>query len=135
MRNWVLPYVGVGITFRGKTFRTQQERAESVAVVTRWIVFGWLPIVPLSSWLVRDRGMSLNDFKPTFNNYALIEQVPLFWKQIALSWGLTLLTLLLIALLQFWLARRDARTRPDQDANPMQITLTNSRSTCLICAS
>ncbi len=45
--------LGIGIGFRGRLYRDERDKDDGVELVTRYILFGFLPIVPLASYRVR----------------------------------------------------------------------------------
>lgn len=89
MYNYVLPGFGIGFSFRGKTYRNETEREQNISAVTRWFVLMHLPVIPLSSWLVQDKGSRVNDFRPNLKNYVVTQRVPVLWPQVLKSWLFT----------------------------------------------
>ncbi len=103
MNNVVL--FGCGFRFHGTTFRSTEEKRDGILVTTRWFVLLYAPLIPVSSWLVRNRGAGVNNFRPTLRNYALIQHLPLFWPQILRTWLWTALAAALIVSARIWLIR------------------------------
>ena len=68
---------GTGLSLQGHKFLTQEDREKRVVVVTRWIVFLFMPLIPIGSYRVKEH---LNA-KPE-----IIGRVPLQWDQVLEGW-------------------------------------------------
>ena len=67
---------GTGLSLQGHKFLTQEDREKRI-VVTRWIVFLFMPLIPIGSYRVKEH---LNA-KPE-----IIGKVPLQWDQVLEGW-------------------------------------------------
>lgn len=79
-------YQGTGLRFRGKKFLTESDQRHGITVVTRWIVFAFMPLIPLGSYRVK---------QPTgWGKTEIISKLPLQWDQVWKGWGSALLVVL-----------------------------------------
>jgi hypothetical protein len=68
---------GTGLSLQGHKFLTQEDREKRVTVVTRWIVFLFMPLIPIGSYRVKEHVNA----KPE-----IIGKVPLQWDQVLEGW-------------------------------------------------
>src|SRR5580698_8938074 len=47
-------YKGSGLRLRGHKFLTDADRNKGIIVVTRWIVFFYMPLIPIGSYRVKE---------------------------------------------------------------------------------
>lgn len=72
-------YRGSGLRLRGNKFLTESDRNRGIAVATRWIVFAFMPLIPIGSYRIR----RVDEYgKPE-----IISKVPLQWDQVWRGWG------------------------------------------------
>lgn len=65
---------------------------------TLWIVFLFLPLVPLRAYRIVFHAVSLLD-RSTSRTYTILEELPLNWGQVIKTWLISLLLLLVFAFL------------------------------------
>ncbi len=90
-------YRGNGLQLRGDKFLNDTDKNRGITVATRWIVLGYMSIVPIGSYRIR-RSVAGRD-KPQ-----IVGKVKLQWDQVFAGWKVTSLVLLAItcALLAFF---------------------------------
>jgi hypothetical protein len=90
-------YRGNGLQLRGNKFLNETDKNRGITVVTRWIVLGYMSIVPIGSYRIK-RSV---DGK---GNPQIVGKVKLQWDQVFAGWKVTALVLLAIicALLAFF---------------------------------
>jgi hypothetical protein len=84
-QNFVAYPLGIGITFRGKKFASGADLDSEIQTSTRWIIFFWVPIVPISTWRFVDLGGTRGFFSSS-RDYRIVQKVPLDWVQIMKTW-------------------------------------------------
>jgi hypothetical protein len=72
-------YQGTGLRLRGNKFLNESDRNKGITVVTRWIVFAFMPLIPLGSYRVK-HPIDGNS-KPE-----IIGKVALQWDQVFDGW-------------------------------------------------
>jgi hypothetical protein len=82
-------YRGSGLQLRGDKFLDETDRHRGVSTVTRWIVFFYMPIIPIGSYRIKRSANS-------GNNPEIIGKVNLQWDQVFRGWKTTALVLLAI---------------------------------------
>jgi hypothetical protein len=93
LQTWVgnnpYSYKGTGLRLRGDKFLTESDRNKGITVVTRWVVFIFMPLIPLGSYRVK---------YPVDGNSKLeiIGRVSLQWDQVIAGWKTALFVLLAI---------------------------------------
>jgi hypothetical protein len=96
-------YQGTGLQLRGHKFLSETDKDKGIVVATRWIVFSFLPLVPLGSYRVKESG-DVN------GKTVIVKKVKLQWDQVSNEWMKTgsVVILLWCAWLWFkwWVARR-----------------------------
>jgi hypothetical protein len=72
-------YRGTGLRLRGHKFLTEADRKKGIIAVTRWIVFIFMPLIPIGSYRVKEsiEGDS---------NPQIIGKVRLQWDQVLEGW-------------------------------------------------
>jgi hypothetical protein len=80
-------YRGTGLRLRGDKFLTEADRNKGITVVTRWIVFAFMPLIPLGSYRVT-RSIDGD------SNPQIVSKVPLQWDQVLEGWKTALLVML-----------------------------------------
>jgi hypothetical protein len=88
-------YQGNGLQLRGHKFLNETDRNRGITVVTRWIVFSFMPLIPLGSYRVTKSAH--DDGKPT-----IISKVPLQWDQVSMGWMRTGSVVILLACAWLW---------------------------------
>jgi hypothetical protein len=91
-------YRGNGLQLRGNKFLNESDKNRGVTVVTRWIVLGYMSIVPIGSYRIK---RSVDDK----GNPQIVSKVGIQWDQVFAGWKVTALVLLAIAcalLAFFW---------------------------------
>lgn len=78
---------GTGLQLRGCKFLTESDRSKRITVATRWIMFAFMPLIPIGSYRVKSHSDD-ND------NAEIISKVPLQWDQVLAGWKTALLVLL-----------------------------------------
>ncbi len=75
--------------FGTKLYGKRSFGADGSFVTTLWVVFFWIPVIPLKSFRVRDRGISLDSGKPTILpgwssswDYAVLQKCSLDFRQV-----------------------------------------------------
>jgi hypothetical protein len=89
-------YRGNGLQLRGDKFLNETDRNRGITTATRWIVFSYMPIIPIGSYRIK---RSVNGK----NNPEIVGKVNLQWDQVFRGWKTTALILLafVCALLMF----------------------------------
>jgi hypothetical protein len=80
-------YRGSGLQLRGDKFLDETDRHRGITTVTRWIVFGYMPIIPIGSYRVK---RSVRDEK----HPEIIGKVDLQWDQVLDGWKKTVMVFL-----------------------------------------
>jgi hypothetical protein len=80
-------YRGSGLQLRGDKFLDETDRHRGITTVTRWIVFCYMPIIPIGSYRVK---RSVRDEK----HPEIIGKVNLQWDQVFRGWMTTALIVL-----------------------------------------
>lgn len=80
-------YRGTGLKFRSDKFLTESDRKRGIIVATRWIVFAFMPLIPIGSYRIKRHDDDSR--KPE-----IISKVPLQWDQVWKGWGAAVLTAL-----------------------------------------
>ena len=80
-------YKGTGLRLRGDKFLTEADRNKGITAVTRWIVFAFMPLIPLGSYRVKypSDGRSTPE---------IVSKVPLQWDQVFAGWKTALFAVL-----------------------------------------
>jgi hypothetical protein len=89
-------YQGTGLRLRGHKFLNEADGNKGIAVVTRWIVFSFMPLMPLGSYRVMEPGHKSG--KPT-----IISKVRLQWDQVLVGWMQTGSIVILLGCIWLWL--------------------------------
>jgi hypothetical protein len=80
-------YRGSGLQLRGDKFLNETDRHRGVVTVTRWIIFCYMPIIPIGSYRIKRSANS-------GNNPEIIGKVNIQWDQVFRGWRTTALILL-----------------------------------------
>jgi hypothetical protein len=72
-------YRGSGLQLRGDKFLDEWDRSRAITTVTRWVVFFYMPIIPIGSYRVK---RSVKDEK----HPEIIGKVNLQWDQVFRGW-------------------------------------------------
>ena len=86
--NSMLMMSGIGVSFRGRGFKSESDRAAGIELRTRWIIGLWLPLVPIGSYRVR-RSNRLSSDGRRRRVLELFSKEPLAWAQVFRMWSLT----------------------------------------------
>jgi hypothetical protein len=89
-------YRGTGLRLQGHKFLNEADRNKGIAVVTRWIVLSFMPLMPLGSYRVME--LSHKNGKPT-----IISKVRLQWDQVLIGWMQTGSIVILLGCIWLWL--------------------------------
>jgi len=89
-------YRGTGLRLRGHKCLNEADKSKGIAVVTRWIVFSFMSLIPLGSYRVMDS--THDDGKPT-----IVSKVRLQWDQVLTGWMQTSSVVILVVCLWLWL--------------------------------
>jgi hypothetical protein len=89
-------YRGTGLRLRGHKFLNEADKNKGIAVVTRWIVFSFMSLIPLGSYRVMDSAQ--DNGKPT-----IVSKVRLQWDQVLTGWMQTSSVVILVVCLWLWL--------------------------------
>lgn len=84
-------FAGIGVGFRGKTFVSREDQAGRIALRTRWIILGWIPLIPIGSYRIRETPAT----RTRRTSFELISKEPLALSQISKVWLATIAFLLL----------------------------------------
>lgn len=68
---------GTGLSLQGHKFLTEADREKGITVATRWIVFVYMPLIPIGSYRVRKHLNATPE---------IVGQVPLQWDQVFEGW-------------------------------------------------
>jgi hypothetical protein len=88
-------YRGIGLRLRGNKFLSEADKNKEIIVVTRWIVFAFMPLVPLGSYRVMES--TDGDSNPT-----IIGKVRLQWDQVCNGWMQTGSVVILLGCAWLW---------------------------------
>jgi hypothetical protein len=88
-------YRGIGLRLRGHKFLSEADKDKEIIVVTRWIVFAFMPLIPLGSYRV----MKLNDRD---SDPTIVGKVRLQWDQVCNGWMQTGSVVILIGCAWLW---------------------------------
>ncbi len=86
-------YKGTGLSFRGHKVLSKADESRGIAVMTRWIELGSMPLIPIGSYRV---------IQPTDNGGSLkvVGKVKLQWDQVLNGWKrAAIVALLYVALI------------------------------------
>lgn len=83
-------FAGIGVDFRGNTFVSQEEKAAGISLRTRWIIFGWVPLVPIGSYKIRKIAAT----RMRRARFELVSKEPLAIRQVAQVWLATIAIIL-----------------------------------------
>jgi hypothetical protein len=72
-------YRGIGLRLRGNKFLSEADKNKEIIVVTRWIVFAFMPLIPLGSYRVMES--TYGNSNPT-----IVGKVRLQWDQVCNGW-------------------------------------------------
>jgi hypothetical protein len=86
---------GLGLRFRGRSFRSAEDEMHRISVRTRWVVFCWMSIVPLGSYRVKE---AVGDKK----KFEIVSKEPLEWGQVFEGWMLAGAVVLVLVCLSMW---------------------------------
>jgi hypothetical protein len=86
---------GTGLSLRGHKFLTGADQEKEIIVVTRWIVFIYMPLIPIGSYRVK-RSVKGGA------NPEIVEKVPLQWDQVANGWMQTGSVVILLCCAWLW---------------------------------
>ncbi len=79
---------GIGTTIYGKSAVSPQDGSY---VATKWVVFLWLPIIPIGTYRVRREEISPNIFPVGYTATYTTQRIDLNWRQVVstylLVWG------------------------------------------------
>jgi hypothetical protein len=89
-------YRGSGLQLRGHKFLNELDKNREIYVVTRWVVFSFLPVVPLGSYRVKS--IAEDSARQTF-----VGKVKLQWDQVASGWMQTGSVVILLWCVWLWL--------------------------------
>jgi hypothetical protein len=70
---------GTRLELRGHKFLTEADERKGIAVVTRWIVFAFMPLIPIGSYRVKESVEG--DTNPE-----IVGKAPLQWDQVLDGW-------------------------------------------------
>jgi len=79
---------GTGLRFRGNKFFTEVDRNSGITVVTRWIVFAFMPLIPIGSYRIKRHA--------DYNKPEIVSKIPLQWDQVWSGWGVAAMIALAI---------------------------------------
>jgi hypothetical protein len=88
-------YRGIGLRLRGNKFLSEADKNKEIIVVTRWIVFAFMPFVPLGSYRVMES--TDGDSDPT-----IVGKVRLQWDQVCSGWMQTGSVVILLGCAWLW---------------------------------
>jgi hypothetical protein len=88
-------YQGYGLRLRGQKFLDEFDKSKGILVGTRWIVFLFMPLIPLGSYRMTKSAHNSN--KPT-----IISKVQLQWDQVCNGWMQTGSVVILLGCLWLW---------------------------------
>ena len=74
-----------GIYLFGKHYLNQADREQDIQLRTKWFTFASLPLIPLGSFRFKCEQKSFGPFHWN-TQQSVIEQVPIYWKQVILTW-------------------------------------------------
>ena len=78
---------GSGLQLRGNKFLNETDKHRDITTVTRWIVFFYMPIIPIGSYRVKERVNAIPE---------IIGKVPLQWDQVLEGWKKAAIIILVI---------------------------------------
>ncbi len=82
-------YRGNGLQLRGDKFMNETDKNRGITVATRWIVLGYMSVVPIGSYRIKRSVDSKGDPQ-------IVGKVELQWDQVFAGWKVTALVLLAI---------------------------------------
>jgi hypothetical protein len=88
-------YRGIGLRLRGNKFLSEADKDKEIIVVTRWIVFAFMPLIPLGSYRV----MESTDGD---SNSTIVGKVRLQWDQVCNGWMRTGSVVILLGCAWLW---------------------------------
>ena len=88
-------YRGIGLRLRGNKFLSEADKDKEIVVVTRWIVFAFMPLIPLGSYRVMESNDG--DSEPT-----IVGKVRLQWDQVCNGWMQTGSVVILLGCAWLW---------------------------------
>ncbi|MBB5316507.1 hypothetical protein HDF09_001157 [Edaphobacter lichenicola] len=88
-------YSGNGLQLRGHKFISESDKSKGIEVVTRWIVFSFMPLFPLGSYRVTKS-------TPDEDKLTIISEVRLQWDQVFTGWMQTGSVLIFLVCLWLW---------------------------------
>ena len=86
--NSMLMMSGVGVDFRGRSFKSGSDREAGIELRTRWIIALWLPLIPIGSYRIRRSKRLMPDGR-TKRVSELFSKEPLAWGLVFRMWSLT----------------------------------------------
>jgi hypothetical protein len=98
--NSMLMMSGIGVGFRGRSFKSESDREAGIELRTRWIIALWLPLIPIGSYRIRRSKKVAPDGK-TRRVLELFSKEPLAWGQIFRIWALTAAGIALILVVYY----------------------------------
>jgi hypothetical protein len=78
------PAAGTGLLLYGKKYLTESDAAQNIQARTQWFAFSYFPLYPIASYRIAYNQRPQMELHPTGR---LIEQIPLQWSQIFVTWG------------------------------------------------
>ncbi|MES2393668.1 MAG: hypothetical protein V4555_18665 [Acidobacteriota bacterium] len=87
MNSITRPY-GIGVGFRGRSFASEADREAKIELRTRWIVFLWVPLIPLGSYRIRRLKPVISARGKLARKFELISQERLCWRQVLRMWAI-----------------------------------------------
>jgi hypothetical protein len=89
---------GIGTTLYGKTDKKADPTYGQTYVTTKWFIICYLPFIPLKSMRIggiTTKSLVLIVYNSSSMKYYVLEQVPLQWAQIARTFFLTWIPLII----------------------------------------
>ena len=86
---------GTGLRLLGRKFLSEDDQTKEIIVVTRWIVFAFMPLIPLGSYRVIESTYGTS-------NPTIVSKVRLKWDQVCNGWMLTGSVVILLACVWLW---------------------------------
>lgn len=82
----ILPFSrGIGFSFYGRHYLTEADRNRDIQLRTKWFVVFYFPLIPIASYRFSCNG-STAGFLRWNAQQKLVDQVPLNWHQVLLTW-------------------------------------------------
>jgi hypothetical protein len=86
---------GTGLRLLGRKFLSEDDQIKEIVAVTRWIVFAFMPLIPLGSYRVIES--TYGNSNPT-----IVNKVRLQWDQVCNGWMLTGSVVILLGCVWLW---------------------------------